>query len=68
MTSAIKKCNTIRIMHVYLCEDPVRYDNTGADKKTERNNRIYSTLFVEIGCERPGGGIGVVRLNRRTTP
>lgn len=52
----------------YLVDDTMDYDETKADEKAPRYQSIWFTPSIEILCQRPRRGIGVVRLDGRATP
>lgn len=49
-------------------EDAVDNDKTTANCETDRDHVVKTTRSVEVVCQRPRRGIGVVRLHSGTTP
>jgi len=52
----------------YMSKDAVRGNDAGADQEAEWHDRVRLALLIEISCKCPRRRVGVVRLDRCTTP
>lgn len=52
----------------HVSKNTVGSDNGSSHGNTNRNHLVLAASLVEVLCQSPGGGVGVVRLNCGTTP